>query len=60
MTVFNKGLAEANYLVTREKGYTKKDIQHEMDISVKTYGDGELWSKWFINKANEIRKKRKK
>ena len=49
MEILNKGLAEANYLVTREKGYTKKDIEHEMDISVKTYGDQKMWNKWFEN-----------
>ena len=57
MEILNKGLAEANYLVTREEGYTKKDLEYEMNISVKTYGDAETWSKWFNEHVEKIRNK---
>jgi len=60
MEILNKGLAEANYLVTREEGYTKKDLEYEMDISVKTYGDQKMWDEWFDNHIEKIRKRNKK
>ena len=58
--VVNKGLAEANYLVTRTEGYTTKDIEHEMNISVKTLGDQEKWTQLFMRHIEKIRKRNKK
>ena len=60
MERLSKGLAEANYLVTRIKGYTTKDIEHEMNISVKTLGDQEKYTQLFMRHVEKIRNRNKK